>query len=177
MCANFKANRFGCMKDFRHLNGRRKQIVVIANEPDIRTSKFLCKTRVKHYYPSQWHTRYRQGYMEFENSQKFDLETESVNGKRVYLFEFTQCVEIVFLRQTAKNTILETLRKAPDAEREPMADLMAEQAGFKTHSMWFLGSWAEESVHSYLEALSLRQLEDLAGLFISALPVAERLAA
>lgn len=73
---------FGCIKDFARLDGWEKQEVLIADNSDIIIAEFLCeKTRVKHNWPSQWHSRFSEGYIEFENRMKFELRNPHYQGK------------------------------------------------------------------------------------------------
>ena len=77
-----KRQWFECLKSFSHLNGRKKQEIVVGDNADARIAKFWFRDRVKHNWPSQWHTRYKGGYIEFENGEKTILKIRPSEARR-----------------------------------------------------------------------------------------------
>ena len=100
-----KREKFGCLKDFSHLNGRRKQHVIVGDNPDARIAKFLFRTKDENNKKSQWHTRHTDGYLELENGKILDLRKQTIRGKAVFLFPDTPEIYILWRRQTLENKI------------------------------------------------------------------------
>jgi len=151
-----------CLKDFSHLNGREKQHVAVGDSTDARTGRFLLLLRVKHNWPSKWRTRYKRGYIEFfENHKKFDLQNETMGGKKVFLFDVTPEIYNLWCRQTLEEKIMGRMNKMALYERSAAVQLIHELADSKGCNQFFRRSGG----HALLPALSLSQLSDLAELF------------
>jgi hypothetical protein len=160
---NEKNNKwYECLKDFSHLNGREEQQIAVADSADARTGRFLFLDRVKHNWVSQWRTRYKRGYIEFfENHKKFDLQNQTIGGKRVFLFNVTPEIYNLLCRQTFEEKIMRRMNEMPPNDRSAAERLIHELADSKGYNQFFRRSDA----HALLPALSLSQLGDLAELF------------
>ena len=160
---NEKNNKwYECLKDFFHLNGREKQQIAVADSADARTGRFLFLDRIKHKWPSQWRTRYKRGYIEFfENHKKFDLQNQTIGGKRVFLFNVTPEIYNLRCRQTFEEKIMRRMNEIAPNERSASERLIHELADSKGCDQFF--RWSD--AHALLPALSLSQLGDLAELF------------
>jgi hypothetical protein len=152
---------FGCLRSFSHLNGREKQAVIVGDNTDARMAKFLFRSRIEHNWPSQWHTRFKGGYIKFENGKKFDLENQTVGGKPAFLFLVTLEIDILWRRQTLENKIKHSVNEMAPDDRVAAAQLIQRPAGLKADNQ----SLGHSSFFALLPALSVSQLEDLAGLF------------
>jgi len=152
---------YECLKDFSHLNGREKQQIAVGDSTDARTARFLFLDRVKHNWPSQWHTRYKCGYIEFFNHKKFDRQNETICGKRVFLSKVTPEIYNLCCRQTLEEKIMRRMNEMTPKERSASERLIHELADSKGCNQFFRWSGA----HALLPALSLSQLGDLAELF------------
>ena len=159
---NGKNKWYECLKDFSHLNGRRKQQIAVGDTADARTARFLVLDRVRHNWPSQWHSRYKHGYIEFfEYHKKFDLQNQTIGGKEVFLFTVTPEIKIRYSRQTFEGKIMRRMNEMARNDRSAAERLIQELADPKGCNQFFRWSGA----HTLLPALSLSELGDLAELF------------
>jgi hypothetical protein len=156
-----KREPFGCLKSFSHLNGREKQDLIVGDNTDARIAKFRFRSRVKHNWPSQWHSRYKSGYIKFENWKKFDLENQTVGGKPAFLFLVTPEIYILWYRQTLENKIKDSADEMAPNDRFAAAQLIQSLADLKADNQ----SLGQSSFLALLPALSVSQLEDLTELF------------
>jgi hypothetical protein len=156
-----KRQWFDCLKSFSHLNGREKQVLIVADNGDARIAEFRFRSRVKHNWPSQWHTRYKRGYIEFENGNKYDLENQTVAGKPAFLFAVTPEIDILWRRQILEDKIKRSMNEMTPNDRLAAAQLVQELGDPKFEIQPF-GRCASPAL---LPALSLSELEGLAGLF------------
>jgi hypothetical protein len=153
---------YECLKDFSHLNGREKQHLAVGDTADARTARFLFLDRVKHNWPSQWHTRYECGYIEFvENHKRFDLQNQTIGGKRVFLFNATPEIYNLWCRQTFEEKIMRAMNEMARNDRSASEQLIHELADSMGCNQFF--RWSD--AHALLPALSLSELGDLAELF------------
>jgi hypothetical protein len=159
---------FDCLKSFSHLNGRERQCVIVGDNPDARIASFWFLSRILHNFPSQWHSRYKGGYIEFENRKKFDLANQTIEGKPVFLFPVTPEIEFLWRRQTLEHKIKDCINKMAPNDRFAAAQLIRKLADLKADSP----SARQSSFLALLPALSVSQLEDLAELF--AMPCEEQ---
>jgi len=140
MLIEFRNEPFGCLKSFSDLNGWQKQNVIVGDNEDARIANFSFKGRVAHGWPSQWHTRYKYGYIEFENGKRFDLAKQTIGGKRVFLFLATPQIDIQWRRQTIKMRRLSPSCTEWKAPRSSLAILDFTVALFAMHitasSVW-----------------------------------------
>jgi hypothetical protein len=152
---------YECLKDFSHLNGRRKQHLAVGDTADARTARFLFLDRVKHNWPSQWHSRYKHGYIEFfEYYKKFDLQNQTIRGKKVFLFTVTPEIYNLYSRQTFEERIMRAMDEMARNDRSAAERLIHEFADPKGCNQFFRWSGA----NTLLPALSLPELGDLAEL-------------
>jgi hypothetical protein len=153
--------KFGCLKDFSSLNGREKQYVIVGDNPDARIAKLLFRSRVAKNWPSQWHTRYKAGYIEFENGKKFDLANQTIRGKSVFLFPDTPGIHILWLRQTLENKIRASVDKLPTKDKSAATPLIRKFIEPAIPNYPF----RQHPVLELLPFLSVCQLEELAEQF------------
>ncbi len=158
MLGQFQDEPFGCLKSFRCL--RRGRIVIVGDKADARIAKFLFKSRVGHNWPSQWHTRYKAGYIEFENWKKFDLAEQTTGGKPIFLFLMNPEILNLWLRQTLGEKIGRFRDEVAAGDRSALDQLLREQAGPELGLQCCGGN----SYSGYLAALSVPQLEAIAEL-------------
>jgi hypothetical protein len=156
-----KREPFGCLKSFSHLNGREKQYVIVGDNPDARIAKLWFLERILHNWPSQWHSRYKGGYIEFENWNKFDLKNQTVGGKPSFLFLVTPEIYILWRRQTLENKIKDSVNDMAQNDMFAAAQIIQSLADL----IAFNQSLGQSSFLALLPALSVSQLEDLAELF------------
>jgi len=150
---------YSCVRNFNSLNGRRKQEVVIGDTADARAANFLYRTSVKHNWPSQWHTKHKEGYIEFANGIIFDLGSQTVEGNRVYIFCFNREIEILYRKQVAKSKILDYVRTADPERLKTCAGLIVHLSGPTNKlQVCFIGP---NEIAALLDTLSLRELESL----------------
>lgn len=157
MLSEFQNEPFGCLKSSSDLNGRRKQNVIVGDNADARKANFLFKSRVAHNWPSQQHSRYKAGYIEFENGKRFDLANQTIGGKRVFLLLATPEIDLLWRRQTLEYQIRDCVDKMAPNDKVSATQLVRELADPKVH---------DKRLRPYpfpaaLGALSVSQLEDL----------------
>jgi predicted DNA-binding ribbon-helix-helix protein len=153
-----KGEKFGCLEDFSHLNGREKQYVIVGDKPDARVATFLFRIRVENNWPSQWHSRYKDGYIRFENRRILDLRNQTIGGKKVFLFPDTPQIYIPWLRQTLENKIKASVDKMAAKDNFAATQLIRKFIDSAIHSH----SIGQHQVLELLPALSVCQLEELA---------------
>jgi hypothetical protein len=160
---NEKNNKwYESFKDFSHLNGRKKQQIAVADSADARTGRILFLDKVKLNWPSQWHTRYERGYIEFlENHKKFDLQKQTIDGKKVFLFPVTPQIHNLYSRQTFEEKIIHSMNEMAPNDRSAAERLIHDLADPKGCDRFL--RWSD--VYALLPALGLSQLRDLAELF------------
>jgi hypothetical protein len=118
--------------------------------------------QVKHNWPSKWSTRYKRGYIEFfQNHKKFDLENQTIGGKKVFLFTVTPEICNLYSRQTFEERIMRAMNEMAQNDRSAAERLIHELADPKGCDQFFRWSGA----NTLLRTLSLSQLGDLAELF------------
>ncbi len=156
-----KREPFGCLISFSHLNGRYKQYVIVGDNPDARITKFLFRSKVENNWPSQWHTRYKDGYIKFENWEKFDLAKQTIRGKSVFLFPDTPEIYILWVRQTLEDKIKASVDKMAPKDKSTAMQLIQKLVDSAIHNHPF----GKRLVLELLQALSVSQLEDLADQF------------
>ena len=152
---------------FDYLRGgpKRGQRVFVGDHQDAERCKFLRKTKVQENWPSQWRSRFPEGYIEFADhipfvrGRFFDLESRTINGKEVFIFEWDEAIDILSRRLSA-------LRKCQRyAEILPRGDLLYDYAQFVLSTVdpklrvWRVEDWARRHIQRYLPALGLRDLE------------------
>jgi hypothetical protein len=160
MLKESQTETFGCFTDFSHLNGREKPYVIVGDNPDARIANFLFRSWVAHNWPSQWHTRYRAGYIEFENGKKFDLANQTIRGESVFLFPDTPEIHILWLRQTLGSKIKHCVDNLPPKDKFAATQQIQKFVDSATQNHPF----GKRQV-LILSALSVSQLEDLAEQF------------
>ncbi|MGA2606770.1 MAG: hypothetical protein ABSH01_04850 [Terriglobia bacterium] len=156
-----KRQWFDCLKSFSHLNGSEKQVLIVADNADARIAEFRFRSWVKHNWPSQWHTRYKRGYIEFENGNKYDLENQTVAGKPAFLFAVTPEIDILWRRQILERKIIHSLNEMPPDDRSAAAQLIQECADPRVD----IRSFGQSAPLALLAALSVSQLGGFADLF------------
>lgn len=117
MADKFKREWFDCLTDFSYLNGRKKQWVIVGDGPDARVARFWFRSQVSHNWPSQWHTKYKSGYIEFENGKKFDLAIQAIRGNNAFIFEDSNEVYILYYRQSLEEKIKRSLNVTAPREK------------------------------------------------------------
>jgi hypothetical protein len=162
---------FECLKSFSHLNGRERQCVIVGDNPDARIANFWFLSRILHNWPSQWHSRYKGGYIEFENWKKFDLANQTVAGRPALLFLVTPEIYIRWHRQTLENKIKGSVNDMVPNDRFAATQLIQEMADLEAYNQSYGRYWSV----ALLPALSVSQLKELAELF--AMPCDEQKAA
>jgi hypothetical protein len=156
-----KREPHGCFKDFSELNGRRKQDVIVGDSPDARIERFRFRSKILNNWPSQGHTKYKEGYIRFENGKKFDLANQTVGGKPAFLFVVTPKMDILWHRQTRENEIKGRFDKMPPQDKLAASRLTQELTNSEVDNYF----WGESRFLELLPALSVSQLDDLAELF------------
>jgi hypothetical protein len=152
---------FECTKSFDDLNGREKQYIAVGDSADARTARISFLAHVKHNYKSQWHARYKDGYIEFEGHRwKFDRQKQTIRGKRIFLFVVTPEVYILWRRQNTENRIRRSITTMPLDDRLAGEQLIQETAGPQACTR----AVGRSDPLALLGALSLSELEALAGL-------------
>lgn len=158
MSVEFQSETFGCLKNFTTL--RRGQIVYVGHNPDARMTKYMLKGTVTHNWPSQWHTRYKDGYIEIEfeaKRRRFDIANQTMRDKQVFLFRPTPEIDILWRRLTLEHHIQECVDKISPNDMPAAKQLVQELADPKVH---------DKRLRRYpfpvaLRGLSMSQLEDL----------------
>ncbi|MGO8733194.1 MAG: hypothetical protein ACLQVM_10410 [Terriglobia bacterium] len=156
-----KREPFECLKSFSELNGRRKQGVIVGDNPDARIAKFRFRSRIVNNWPSQGHAKYKAGYIKFENGKKFDLANQTVGGKPAFLFLVTRETDILWRRQTRENEIKDRVDKMAQEDRLAATELIQKLTDSKVDNYFF----GQYRFFELLPALSVSQLDDLAELF------------
>jgi hypothetical protein len=137
--------------------------VIIGDTPDIRTCTRMYHEQIVHNWPSQWHSRYPDGYIIFASGRKYDRKRRRINSEQAFTFFPTENIEIIFQKHVRKKKIIAGLEIASDEELRVVFELCCERAGQQLKRWWSRDS-AERYIVSQLEAMSLQELGDLAAL-------------
>ena len=157
MLSEYQNEPFGCLKSFSDLNGWRKQNVIVGDNADARMAKFLFKSRVAHHYRTHWRTRYKAGYITFENGKRFDVANQTIGGKQVFLFLATPEINILWRRQTLEYHIKDCVDSMAPNDKFAATQLARELADPELHDRRF----RRYPFPAALRALSVSQLEEL----------------
>jgi|SRR6266487_3543535 len=122
-----KTNAFSCLKNFSHLNGRRKQKVFIGDHPDARAANVLKWERIKRYWLSHRCKRRPLSLIEFQSWEKFDPATQTIKGERAYIFPSTREIESYSRRKTADQQIRDSVNgNLPGEDRNTAWELLSD---------------------------------------------------
>lgn len=161
MLSESQNETFRCLKSFSSLNGWKKQEVIVGDNGDARIAGFQFKSKVAHHYRTHWPTRYKAGYITFENGRRFDVANQTIRGKGVFLFLISPEIDILWRRQTLEFQIRDSVGKMPPKDKVAATQLIRELADPEV-SRWRFPRYPFPAA---LRALSVPQLEDLAALF------------
>lgn len=153
------------------LNGRRKNRIVVSLNPDPRIGDFWFESSVRNNWPSQWHSRYRNGYIRFGNRKRFDIKTESVEGKRVYLFNYYD-VWIYFESASALKRLMSLADQLSDKDLLALTTLVLKTIDPKAQINRYLTAriWAEQRLAQLLPGLGLPQLREFTAMLEAGTP-------
>jgi len=152
---------FKRVTNFGELNGRKKQRVLIGDQPHLLECRSLELTRVKHNWPSQWHSKYPGGYIIFDNGKRFAIFQQTIDEKPVFLFWFNEFTEVFYERFKAERSILTHLKKLPEEHAGALKHLVFELSGEKGLPADFIPFIPLSGVLKYLMRLSVAQLQDV----------------
>jgi tetratricopeptide (TPR) repeat protein len=103
-----ESQQLGPINNFRQLRRGRK--VFLGDNSDLRNCNTLNAATVERNWPSQWHSRFPDGYvlLSVNNDKKyFDLARQTVDGNPSYIFAATKGVEgIYFVKPAQKQKIV-----------------------------------------------------------------------
>jgi len=136
-----------------------KPRVIIGDAPDIRTCMRLYQDRIVHNWPSQWHSRYPDGYISFASGRKYDRKRLRINGQEAFIFPITEVTEIFWEKSSTKERIIAKLQAASDKDFRAIFDVFCERAG-RQYKGWWSRDSAEQYLLSQLEAMGLQELRD-----------------
>jgi hypothetical protein len=141
-----------------HLNGWRSPEIAVGDSPDARTCRFLFIAKVLHGWPSK-------DRIIFTNREVFWMSSQTVRGRKAFLFASSQELLHRFRRLRAEDTILSYAEKASKDELESLADLILRTAIPKTvASSVMVRVFPVKTIHQNLPDLSLSEIEDVAAL-------------
>ncbi|MEK7996418.1 MAG: hypothetical protein AAB403_21670 [Planctomycetota bacterium] len=159
--------------------------MAVGDHPDPERCKFLIKTRVLRNWPSQWHSSFPNGYIEFSRNIPFadgtifDLRSHTINGKQTYIFRYNYAMDVLCRRCTAINE----LKCCAEIMQAANLVALAEFVMTKVAPDFQLRPdplHAKRAILANLQALSLLDLESLVQLAKSsaiAAPIEQRRAA
>ena len=159
-----------CVTNFSSLQGGKVygELVAVGDHPELFRSRILFVSRAEKNWPSHWHSRYSDGYIEFSNGKRFCLARQTIAGRKVHLFHYNGEVDIKWREQKARETILGYPELCSLDELYIIEELVLESAAPEIRT-WKFPSAAKRNIRTYIRALSLRDLE---ALVVAAKPVA-----
>jgi hypothetical protein len=156
-----KLEPYACLKDFSRLNGRRKQEVMVGDNTDARIARFYFDSSVEKNRQSVRNGKFKAGYVGFQNGKKFDIATQTVDGKPAFIFLITPEIQILWRRQTLENEVKDLEGQMPTKDKLAATQLIQELANSEVDNYFF----GEFRFQALLPALSLSQLQELVELF------------
>lgn len=132
---------FRCITDVSALgDGRRKRRIVVGTSPDARAAGFLFIAHVSKNWPSQWHGRFSEGYVEFSNGKRFDIARRTIDGQPAFLFFFER-VEFLVKQRSWINEILTWAMSAEPREVWAFTCIASDVAGLPAPQpfLWWRG--------------------------------------
>ncbi len=157
---------YGCLTSFSHLNGRTKQEVVVGTHPVARLGKLLFNDKVKRHYRTHRPSKHNVDCIAFENGKRFDVLNQTINGKQRYIFPCTLEIDFLWRRQLAKDKVMGFPANASAEAKAVAAELIWERLPLNGRVPLSRRFWEEQAVAA-LDALSVRELEDLAALLVT----------
>lgn len=138
---------FDSLNDFRRL--KRGQKVFLGEKSDARKCDSLEPAEILHNLPSQWHTRYPNGYIQLHMNGKrvnYDIARNGIEGRKVYIFPYSPEFENLYLEKNATNEkLLEHAQKLVAEGQKRQKD----------------GNWYGAAI-KYKEAIELNQSDAFA---------------
>lgn len=150
-------NDYAALDRFNSLLARRKPIVYVGDQSDIRVCRWLVRTAVIHNFP-------KRGYMVFANGWVVGLNTHLIRGRNepVYFFSGTPVLEVVWQRHTEMEQILRIAAELPEVDCVELARIVLDENTRKAASVWIPSRvWALRLLETYLPQLGLVQLKEL----------------
>jgi hypothetical protein len=167
---------YKCVRNFDDLGtGRKHKKVLVGDSEDARTSHFSFVTDIRHNWPS-WNE------VIFKNREVFYIPSETVRGKRAFIFLWNELTEDLWFRQTERTKLLEWIGTAQPQDVTAMAELIVEESGSECrickHPDFAIFNLQPVQLEIMKLSLSqLRKLTSLIGLPVSAEIVATAKAA
>jgi hypothetical protein len=146
--------------DFRKLGTGRKRRKVVVVSPDRR---ILFISRILHSY------RLTAGKIVFEDGNVFHVSAETVGGRKVSLFLWTEELQRRYIWQNEIERVWDWLETARPEDVIVCADLVAEESGMpkNKHHPWLV-IFAKEEIKKRVRELGLVQLQRLAAMLYAA---------
>jgi hypothetical protein len=114
---------YKCVRNFSDLGtGRRSKKVLVGDSEDARTSHFSFVANIKENSPS-W------SEITFTNREIFYLRSETVRGKRAFIFLWNELTEDLWFRQIERTKLLEWRETAKPQDRIAMDELIVGETG------------------------------------------------
>ena len=154
-----------------NLSGRKRNWIVVSNNSDPRIMDFDFMSTVFCNWPSQQHRKYPEGFIQFNNSRKFDRQRRTIYGVPKFLFWYRD-VKIYWERYIETKKIREALNVSKDEDFYAAAELIIQPVDptFVVNRIWTFRAWIEAEVGRCLPAIGLPQLRELAALLTMAVP-------
>ena len=163
----YNPDRFRSVENLDSLYVRRrrhKPQVIIGNAADIRECTILYRDRIVHNWPSQWRSRYPDGYIVFASRNIYDRSRRTINGEKRFIFRVSPDTNMFFDKHFEKEKIIAALEVATDEELRIIDELCCEGEDGRCPEWWWSRASAEQRIVSQVEAMNLQELRDLAAL-------------
>lgn len=126
---NYSNSPFQSVENFTSLDGWRKNACVIGDGPDARTCRLLFRTNVKFHWTTHWPSKYPEGYIGFENGERFCVAKQTIDGKRVFIFHWSKCLKVLWQRAQNQEKLELWLHDASQEETFAFLQIIEEYLG------------------------------------------------
>jgi len=171
ICKNLDTDTlYKSVQNFSKLGtGRQGRKVIIGDSDDARTSTFTFVANIRHKWPSS-------DRVIFSNGEVFYISSQTIRGKRVYLFFWNELTENLWFQQVERTRLFEWLETARPEDVLALADLLNERSGSESR-VWRLPELAGfyvRAIQIEIWKSNLRELRQLTGVIdqpVSTVPI------
>jgi hypothetical protein len=148
------------LSSFSSLNGWKSQRIAVGDSPDGRTCRLLFVEKVRHGWQSQ-------DRIIFANREVFRISSQTIRGKKVFLFPYSTEIAHYFRRRRAEDVILSYAANASPSECADLTDFVVRTVEPNTSISYLsIKTIAMTTLQQYLADLSLAEVEIIAELLV-----------
>ena len=158
--------KYQALKSLECLKYRRERTVFVGDHEDAERCKELKEKKITRYWPSQWHQRHPEGYIQFaggrgwDGSKLFDVKSRTINGRATYIFEDSERIRLLSRRLEVLNLLREYARQHQADDLLSYFELVVLKVDPTVRS-WRSDEYLRSKIWKFLPVLGLADLEAL----------------